>query len=285
MKLTICHLYPDLMNIYSDMGNIVCLQRRCQWRGIEAVIKSITVGQKMDWQKYDLFFGGGGQDRQQSIVSEDLQVKTKALKAAAYAGVPMLTTCGTYQLFGHYFKTHEGVKIPGIGIFDAYTVASHERKIGNIIIEINIDILRAEREVFPINENSSRLRSNNTLVGFENHSGNTYIVRRDKDTSEVARQRLDSSEVKEEGNTFPLGVVIKGFGNNGADGSEGAVYKNCLGTYLHGPVLPKNPHLADWLIKTALEKKYQRAIDLQPLDDTLEWQTHQIAIKRTHQTR
>jgi CobQ-like glutamine amidotransferase family enzyme len=254
MQLTIAHLYPDLMNIYSDMGNIICLVRRCQWRRIGVKVTPISIGQKLDWHQYDLFFGGGGQDRQQSIVTKDLQTKKKALKEAVETGVPMLTTCGTYQLFGHYFKTHEGVKIPGISIFDAYTVASHQRKIGNIIIEINPDfILRAKREVSTFDIISSRYRSNNTL---------------DADSQ-----------------TKPLGRVLVGFGNNGADRTEGAIYKNCLGTYLHGPVLPKNPHLADWLLKTALERKYRPKINLSPLDDNLEWQAHNKASKRAWETR
>jgi len=246
MNLTVGHLYPDLMNIYSDMGNIICLKKRCLWREINIKIIPISLKEKLVWQKYDLVFGGGGQDRQQKIITEDLQTKKADLKKAVEAGVPMLTTCGTYQLFGHYFKTHEGTNIPGISIFDAYTVASHQRKIGNIVIRLN-------------NETMKQF-NNDTIVGFENHSGNTYINR---------------------STTIPLGKVIKGFGNNGRDKTEGAIYKNCLGTYLHGPVLPKNPHLADWLIKTALERKYKKKVDLKSLDDSLEWQTHEQALKRS----
>ena len=253
MNLVIAHLYPKLMNIYSDIGNIICLKKRCQWRGIEVSVIPVGIGQEYDWQKYDLVFGGGGQDRQQEIVSQDLLKKKKALKDAAESGVPMLTTCGTYQLFGHYFKTHQGVKIPGIGIFDIYTIASHQRKIGNIVIKINP--LLITHHPSPIIHHPSSII--HYLVGFENHSGNTF---------------LDQS-------TISLGTVIKGFGNNGQDKTEGAVCKNCIGTYLHGPILPKNPHLADWLIGTALERKYQKKINLDPLDDVLEWQAHDLAIR------
>lgn len=165
----------------------------------------------------------------------------------------MLTICGTYQLFGHYFKTHEGTKIPGISIFDAYTIASYKRKIGNIVIKVNPKTLKLSH--------SKTL----SLLGFENHSGNTY-------TKTITTPGVNTTKA--------LGKVIKGFGNNGKDKTEGVVYKNVLGTYLHGPILPKNPHLADWLIKTALEIKYHQKVQLKPLDDLLEWQAHNQARKR-----
>jgi CobQ-like glutamine amidotransferase family enzyme len=261
MKLTIAHLYPKMMNIYSDMGNIICLQKRCQWRGIKTKVIAVEINNQFEVEKYDLVFAGGGQDIQQVIIASDLQKKKKFIKAGADAGLPMLTTCGSYQLFGHYFKTQEGIKIPGISIFDAYTIASSQRKIGNIVIKINPCL----------SLNSSHLKINNNLVGFENHSGNTFIK----------NFKCQMSNVK----TAPLGAVIKGFGNNGEDKTEGAIYKNVIGTYLHGPVLPKNPHLADWLIAKALSKKYQKAIYLKPLDDYLEFKTHQSSIKLTYQIK
>ncbi len=241
MKLNIGYLYPDLLNIYGDRGNIICLKNRCRWRRIEVKVFNLSLEDKIEVGKYDLFFGGGGQDRQQLIVSQDLQTKKQVLKKEVERGVPMLTICGTYQLFGHYFKTHTGEKIPGISIFDSFTIASHKRKIGNVVIKLN--------------------QLNYELVGFENHSGNTFI--------------------KKNSETKLLGKVIRGFGNNGQDKTEGAVFKNVLGTYLHGPVLPKNPHLADFLIKTALGVKYNKKINLKPLDDSLEWQAHQTAVKLT----
>ncbi|GAG33599.1 unnamed protein product, partial [marine sediment metagenome] len=216
------------------------------------------------------FFGGGGQDRQQLIVAQDLQKKAQVLKQEADSGVPMLTICGTYQLFGHYFKTHEGTKIQGISIFDAYTIASHKRKIGNIIIKLNSSLC-------------SRFHVLNTnLVGFENHSGNTFIENLSSSSERGPAKCGDSSDggtTEINSATFPLGKVIKGFGNNGKDKTEGAVYKNVFGCYLHGSLLPKNPHFADLLIKKALEVKYKKKIELKPLDDSLEWQTHKTALK------
>jgi CobQ-like glutamine amidotransferase family enzyme len=244
MKLKICHLYPDLLNIYGDRGNIITLINRCKWRGIEVKVTNVSINDQLKNGQFDLFFGGGGQDRQQLIVAQDLQKKKKVLQQEADRGVPMLTICGTYQLFGHFFKTHQNIKIPGISIFDAYTVASSQRKIGNIIIKINKSL------------NFQSLSLNSKFVGFENHSGNTFV----------------------KGETKPLGKVVKGFGNNGQDKTEGAVYQNVLGTYLHGPVLPKNPHLADWLIQKALAVKYKKEVKLKSLDDSLEWQAHQALI-------
>ena len=256
MKINICHLYPNLLNIYGDRGNIICLKNRCQWRGIKVYITPISINDKLIPNKFDLFFGGGGQDRQQLIVAGDLQKKNKVLKKEADRGVPMLTICGTYQLFGHYFKTHEGIKIPGISIFDAYTIASSKRKIGNILIKLSSSTI-----------NHQPLIINHQLVGFENHSGNTYI-------NAISPQNTPKTS------TIPLGKVIKGFGNNGKDKTEGAVYKNVFGCYLHGPLLPKNPHFADMLIKKALEVKYKKEVKLKPLDDSLEWQTHKAIIRR-----
>jgi len=243
MNLNIAHLYPNLLNIYGDRGNIICLKNRCQWRGIKVKVTSVSINDKLITNSHDLYFGGGGQDRQQMIVADDLQKKKKTLKQEADRGVPMLTVCGTYQLFGHYFKAEDGTKIPGISIFDAYTIASHQRKIGNIVVNVN----------------DQWSMVNGQIVGFENHSGNTFL-----------------SNV-----TLPLGKVLKGFGNNGKDKTEGAIYKNVFGSYLHGPLLPKNPHFADLLIKKALEVKYKKKITLKPLDDTLEWQAHKTAATKS----
>ncbi|PIS09650.1 glutamine amidotransferase [Candidatus Beckwithbacteria bacterium CG10_big_fil_rev_8_21_14_0_10_34_10] len=253
MKIKIGHLYPDLLNIYGDRGNIICLKKRCLLRNIKVEVISVSPGDSIKEKEFDLFFGGGGQDRQQEIVANDLQKKGGILKAEAKRGVPMLTICGTYQLFGHYFKTHDGKKIPGISLFDLKTIASFKRKIGNIRININ-------KKAINIDQNISK-----KLVGFENHSGNTYIT--------------NISQQKEKNKTFTLGKVEKGFGNNGEDKTEGAVFKNVIGCYLHGPVLPKNPHLADFLIKKALEIKYGNKIKLKELDDNLEWLTHRKALR------
>jgi hypothetical protein len=242
MNLTLAHLYPDLLNMYSDMGNIICLQKRCQWRGIGLRIIPVFIGKPFDEKDVDLVYGGGGQDRYQSVLCKDLLKKKLQIKKAAENNMPILTTCATYQLFGHYFKSKDGQNMPGISIFDSYTIGSDIRKIGNIVIK---SILFGE------------------IVGFENHSGNTFI----------------------KGETMPLGKVLTGFGNNGRDGFEGAIYKNVLGSYLHGPILTKNVQLADWLIKTSLERKYKKEIHLKPLDDELEQLAHQKAIKRSYETR
>ena len=248
MRLRIAYLYPEIMNIYGDRGNIIALTQRCLWRGIPVSVDNVTLNQDFNWEKYDLFFGGGGQDRQQSLVARDLQKKESKLKQAAQAGKVFLLICGTYQLFGHYFKTAEGKKIPGIGILDLITVASKKRKIGNVLIKLEARTC--------LRRQGYKLKAD-TLVGFENHSGNTFI--------------------NQSGQTKPLGTVVKGFGNNGQDKTEGAVYEQVYGTYLHGSLLPKNPHFADLLIQTALETRYRRKITLQPLDDTLEWQAHRFA--------
>lgn len=248
MELTLVHLYPDLLNIYGDAGNIAALAYRCHKRGIKLNVRPVSVGDQIKAGSFDLVFGGGGQDSQQILVSRDLPRKAVILKLAAKMGIPMLTVCGSYQLFGKFFRPFSGPKLPGIGIFPASTVASKTRKIGNIIINTFLG----------------------KLVGFENHSGNTYL-----DDPATA-----------------LGQVIRGFGNNGADKTEGCRAGNVFGCYLHGSLLPKNPHFADYLIKTALTIKYRWKISLKPLDDRLEWQAHQTAVKialksgwRNRQTR
>jgi len=238
MKLTIAHLYPSLMNIYGDRGNIQTLEYRCKQRNITVSINKIKVKDSLKPGSFDLLFAGGGQDCQQAIIAKDLQTKKATIQKASNQGIPILTICGSFQLFGQYFQPFKSPKLKGIGIFNAYTIASKQRKIGNILIQT--DFLTPE-----------------TLIGFENHSGNTYL----------------------QDNTQALGKVKLGFGNNGQDKTEGARINNTFGCYLHGSLLPKNPHFADYLIQTALEKKYG-SIKLKPLNDTLEYQTHQKAIKR-----
>lgn len=239
-QLVICHLYPDLMDTYGDKGNIITLTKRCQWRGIEVKVIPCSVDDK-ELPIADIYFFGGGQDQAQGIVGKDLQKKGASLKKAVENGAVLLSVCGGYQLLQKYFKTADGKKIPGIGLFDAFTEASNERIMNNLLIEINT--------ILPVSNKTSK-----SLVGFENHSGKTYLG----------------------ADTEPLGTVIKGSGNNGEDKTEGAIYKNAFGCYLHGSLLPKNPHFADYLIQKALEKKYGM-IKLKKLDDTLEWQAHNQA--------
>lgn len=239
MKLVIGYLYGDLMNIYGDTGNITALQKRAQWRGIEVEVKNISLKDKLKAGECDLFFFGGGQDQAQEAVSKDLTSTDKGIiiKSEIEKGVPLLSICGGYQLLGDYYHPHQGDKLKGINLFPTYTVASFDRMIGNIVIK---------SETF------------GDLVGFENHSGKTYL--------------------KEEAK--PLGKVIKGFGNNGDDKLEGCLYKNAIGCYMHGSLLPKNPVLADWLLQKALEVKYKKVIALKKLDDELENKAHQAAISR-----
>jgi len=239
MKLVIAHLYPRLMNIYGDRGNIQALTYRCQSWGISTLINQIRPQDPLKPGSFDLLFAGGGQDRQQLIIAQDLQKRKKVLHQASQQGIPMLTICGSYQLFGRYFQPFKGPKLKGISLFDAYTIASKKRKIGNILIKT--DFLQPQ-----------------TLIGFENHSGNTFLS----------------------GSTQPLGQVKIGFVNNGQDKTEGAVVNHVFGCYLHGSLLPKNPHFADHLIKLALEKKYG-SLKLKPLNNKLEWQAHQAAVNRT----
>lgn len=255
MKLTIGYLYGDLMNIYGDTGNIIALQKRCSWRGIETEVKNISVGDKLRKGDCDLFFFGGGQDESQNDAALDLQKsgKGKVLEEETERGVPFLSICGGYQLLGKYYQPFGGPRLEGVGIFPAYTEASNERMIGNIVIRLQ-GIGDSEDK----KSTAYSLQPTTSLVGFENHSGKTFL---DKDAQ-------------------PLGKVIKGFGNNGEDGFEGCIYKNAIGCYMHGSLLPKNPLLADWLIKKALEVKYTKEIELKPLNDELENEAHDFALKK-----
>ncbi len=216
MDLRIAFLYPELMNIYGDRGNILALSRRAQWRGIEVAVDNVTISDRIDPDYYDLYFFGGGQDKQQIAVSEDLQgQKGDALKEAVERGAVVLSVCGGYQLLGRYYRPFEGDDLPGIGLFDAHTDAGNTRYIGNVLIDC-------------------ALPGVGTIVAFENHSGRTYLGP----------------------GCLPLGKSIIGGGNNGEDGTEGAAYKAAYGCYLHGSLLPKNPRLADLLLTQALSRRH-----------------------------
>lgn len=242
LTLTVGWLYPDLMSIYGDRGNIITLSRRLEWRGIEVEIKRLGVENKAtEFAKVDLLFMGGAQDRQQTIVAADLKKKKNALSEMIEKGIPGLYICGGFQFLGKYYKEADGTIIEQLGILDIYTQnPGGERLIGNIAIEAT---------GLPIKQNKERL----IMVGFENHGGRTLLGP----------------------NVKPLGKVIKGYGSNAEDGTEGAVYKNSIGTYFHGPILPKNPELADYLIQKALEQKYPSTSSgqikeiMKPLDDSL----------------
>jgi CobQ-like glutamine amidotransferase family enzyme len=233
--LRVCALYPDLMNIYADRGNLFMLQRRCEWRGIGFQLSASGLGEPLDAEAHDIYYIGGGQDRDQRLCAEDLLVgKRDGLHRAAGRGAVVLGVCGGYQLLGESY-TLEDEQLQGVGLLDVRTVREPgQRLIGNVAIEVDLD---GERRV---------------LAGFENHGGRTYLG----------------------AGAIPLGRVLKGHGNDGRSGFEGARLDSVIGTYLHGPLLPKNAWLADWLIATAL------SIDVNALgrlDDELENEAHNSA--------
>ena len=234
MELKICHLYPDVLNLYGDGGNIICLTRRLRWRGVETSVTKLPIGGGSSLAGFDLVFIGGGQDFEQQVLLEDLhRGKDKEIKAAVEDGVTFLTICGGYQMLGGYYETYDGKRCDFIGALDLYTLGTKKRMIGNY--------------KFKCGDESG----GSVVVGFENHSGKTWL----------------GSGVQ------PLGKVLAGFGNNGEDGTEGARYKNVFGTYSHGPMLPKNPEFCDLLLQTALERKYG-SVRLQSLDDAPELLAH-----------
>ncbi len=249
MRLRLAHLYPDQMNIYGDRGNILALARRCAWRGIELEIMPVGVGADIDWPALDMAFFGGGQDSGQALIAADfVQHQGPALRTAIDDGLVMLAICGGYQLLGHYFLTHTGERLPGIGAIDVHTVGGDVRLIGNIVVDAELG------ELAGLAASLAHVR----LVGFENHSGRTYL----------------GAGVR------PLGRVLAGHGNNGEDGSEGAVYRNTFGCYMHGSLLPKNPQLADHLIGLALARRYGASAALAQLDDRLELAAQRGMVER-----
>jgi CobQ-like glutamine amidotransferase family enzyme len=237
---TVGWLYPDLMNIYGDRGNILTLMKRAEWRGFEVRLFELRRGTTRHMDEVDVFFFGGGQDREQALVYEDLiEHKQAPLEKAVAAGAAVLAVCGGYQLLGHYYRTADGEKFPGIGLIDVRTEAGKRRFIGDVVVDAS------DLEIEPT-----------TLVGFENHSGRTFLGPGAK----------------------PLGRVLTGFGNNGRDRTEGYLQGGVLGTYLHGSLLPKNPHLADYLIKKGLSR---RGVDeLSRLDDAAELAAHARMVER-----
>ncbi len=235
-NITIGWLYPELMSTYGDRGNILVLQKRAQWRGIEVKILPISFTTPLSSiNKIDLLFGGGAQDKEQEILISDLRDKKgTTIKNLIEKNIPSLFVCGSPQLMGNFYEPAVGKRIKGLGIFNVDTIHpenENHRLIGNIIGKIQIPELK-----------------NELVVGFENHGGRSYL----KDS------------------TLPFAKVIKGFGNNGHDKTEGMIYKNAIGCYFHGPLLPKNPKIADFLLKKALEVKYNKKITLDELDDFLE---------------
>jgi lipid II isoglutaminyl synthase (glutamine-hydrolysing) len=244
IKLTVHHLYADMMNLYGDRGNVISLLKRCEWRGIPIEVVDVNMGEGISPTGCDIFLFGGGQDREQGLLVEDLSGrKGDALRSVVEDGGVVLGVCGGYQLMGHYYETPEGEKLPGIGVFDLHTEPrkpDEERLIGNVLARVPAPESGEAREI----------------VGFENHGGRTHL-----------------------GDTEPLAQIVVGHGNNGTDGTEGARHLNAYGTYLHGSLLPKNPWLTDQLILNAV-RRVDDAFGLEPLDDTAEHAAFESVARR-----
>lgn len=239
MELKICHLYPDALNLYGDGGNVICMKHRLAWRGIDVIVDGCCIGDNLKAADYDLLFIGAGQSAEQDALLEDLRSRKAAeIKAAVEDGKTFLAICGGFELLGNYYENADGTKTEYVGAVNMHTVAGKDRLIGDY--------------VFTCDELNGQ-----TVVGFENHAGRTYLG---------------------EG-VLPMGKVLAGHGNNGEDKLEGARYKNLFGTYAHGCLLPKNPVLADHILKTALEMKYGSA-ELAPLDDSMEITAHTFIVNR-----
>ncbi len=234
-KITVGHLYPDLLNLYGDRGNIACIMQRCKWRGIEAETIEFELDDPIDFNKIDIVLLGGGSDREQAIVCQKLKEIQPDFKDYVENNGVVIAVCGGYQLLGKYYKTQDGM-IEGLDLVDLYTEQGDGRLIDNIVLK---------SDLFDM-----------PVVGFENHGGRTYI-----------------------NHNKPFGKVLYGSGNDGKSGYEGVVYKNVIGTYLHGPLLPKNPEVCDWLIARALEKKYHIS-NLEPLEDSMETEANQYIFDR-----
>jgi CobQ-like glutamine amidotransferase family enzyme len=241
VKLVVGHLYPEYLNIYADRGNIAVLERRTAWRGIELDYRPIGLGDAVRPGEHDLYYVGGGQDREQALIAPDLAAKGPALVEAVEGGAAFLAVCGGYQLLGRFYRDRSGAELPGIGLLPQHTVAGERRMIGDVLLDCELEPGKPR-----------------TLAGFENHAGRTHL---------------------DEG-AEALGRVVSGFGNNGKDGFEGCRVAGAVGTYLHGPLLPRNPWLADWLIARALSRRLGETPALQALPDDLEASAHTVSSAR-----
>jgi lipid II isoglutaminyl synthase (glutamine-hydrolysing) len=238
MKIRVGHLYPDYLNIYADRGNIAVLARRAAWRGHELEVRAVSVGDPVRPGDHDLLYVGGGQDREQALVAQDLVTKAEGVLGAAEDGAAVLAVCGGYQLLGRSYRDLQGADLPGVGLFPHETVAGDTRMIGDVLLECELE---------------PGVRR--TLAGFENHAGRT---------------RLDEG-------AEALGRVVAGFGNDGESGWEGCRVGRAVGTYLHGPLLPRNPWFADWLLAQALAHRFGEVPTLEPLEDDLEREAHIVS--------
>jgi CobQ-like glutamine amidotransferase family enzyme len=239
--LRVAHLYPEYLNIYADRGNIAVFANRARWRGIELVVEPVSVGEALRPGEHDLIYVGGGQDREQALIAPDLAARGPAIREAVDGGTAVLAVCGGYQLLGRFYRERGGAELPGAGLFPLHTVAGERRLIGDCLLEC--EFAPGEKR---------------TLAGFENHAGLTRL--------EAAAE--------------PLGRVVAGFGNDGASGFEGCRVGTAIGTYLHGPLLPRNPWLADWLLARALTHRLGEAPELEPLPDGLEQEAHLVSAAR-----
>jgi lipid II isoglutaminyl synthase (glutamine-hydrolysing) len=241
VRIVVGHLYPDYLNIYADRGNIAVLARRAAWRGHELEVRTVSVGDPVEAGEHDLLYVGGGQDREQALVAEDLAAKADDVRAALASGAALLAVCGGYQLMGRSYRDLQGLELAGIGVFPLETVAGDTRMIGDVLLECELE---------------PGVRR--TLAGFENHAGRT---------------KLDPG-------AEALGRVIAGFGNDGESGREGCRVGRALGTYLHGPLLPRNPWFADWVLAQALAHRLGEPPALDPLPDELEQEAHAVSAGR-----
>ena len=238
MKIRVGHLYPDYLNIYADRGNIAVLADRAARRGHELEVTAIGVGEGVHAGEIDLYYVGGGQDREQALIAPDIAAKGPALHDAVAGGAAFLAVCGGYQLLGRYYRDRSGVELPGCSLLPLHTVAGEGRMIGDVLLECEW--------------------AGQTLAGFENHAGRTYLE--------------DGAE--------PLGRVLAGFGNDGTSGYEGCKAGRVVGTYLHGPLLPRNPWFADWMLAEAAAHQLRDVPTFEPLDDELELQAHGVSADR-----
>jgi CobQ-like glutamine amidotransferase family enzyme len=240
-RIVVGHLFPDYLNIYADRGNIAVLTARAEWRRYELDVRDLGAGSRIEPGEHDLFYIGGGQDREQALIAPRLAELGPALRAAFDAGAAFLAVCGGYQLLGRFYRDQSGDELPGIGLLPLHTVAGSRRMIGDVLLDCELD--PGDRR---------------TLAGFENHAGRTILD--------------DGAE--------PLGRVVAGFGNDGESGFEGCRRGRAIGTYLHGPLLPRNPWLADWLLTQAIAHRTGEAPVFEPLEDELEQQAHRISARR-----
>lgn len=246
MTLRICHLYPTLLSIAGDRGNLMAIEKRCEWRGLRTEVTEVPVGRDADFTEFDLILFHGGQDKEMDVAARDLVGKAASLRDAVEADVAVLAVCAGYQLLGHYYQPFKGPRLDGVGAVDMRTEGGDTRFMNHIAVEC--DFVPGGTK---------------TLVGFENHSGRTYLGP----------------------NAQPLGRVIAGAGNNGEDGGEGARYRQVYGTYLHGPILPKNPWFTDHLILQGLRHRYDAVAPLAVLPDGAEERAHEAALKMAMRSR